>query len=130
MDKGHKVDSVLEQTLSKLKTIIDTDSVIGKPIKGEGGNTIIPISKVSMGFVAGGGEYSENTDIKKKKDKTTPSEFPFAGGSGGGFNITPVGFLIISGGGDVRLINFDKEGPLDKAYDVFSKIYSAHKKEE
>lgn len=127
MDKGHKVDSVLEQTLSKLKTIIDTDSVIGKPIKGEGGSTIIPISKVSMGFVAGGGEYSENNENKKKKEK--PSEFPFAGGSGGGFNISPVGFLIISNG-DVRLINMEKEGPLDKAYDVISKIYNSYKKEE
>lgn len=60
MEKEHPIETVLEQTLSKLKTIIDIDSVIGTPISTEAGETIIPLSKVTVGFVAGGGEYVEH----------------------------------------------------------------------
>ena len=87
--RGHKIKQIMKSAMSELKTIIDVNTVIGKAIKTDDGTTIIPITKVIAGFVAGGGEYAKNT-LKNNKYE----EHPFAGGSGSGFNIVPVGFLI------------------------------------
>ena len=123
MEKEYQIDKVLEQTLTKLKSIIDIDSIIGKPIHTDTGETIIPLLKVLVGFVAGGGEYQE-----KNKKKRVASELPFAGGSGGGFNISPIGFLIISSTG-VRMINVDDESNLQKIFDVVKDMYKNYKKD-
>lgn len=78
--------------MTKIKDIIDVNTVIGKPVNCDDGTIIIPITKVSVGFVAGGGEYSQNIPPKNAQ-----KEYPFAGGSTAGFSINPVGFLIGSG---------------------------------
>ena len=83
------IENVLEITLKNLKGMIDTSIVIGEERRVED-SIIVPVSKVSVGFVSGGGEYG---DDKKLKHITS---FPYAGGSGGGCNITPIGFLILS----------------------------------
>jgi len=64
MDVKKPVESVLDQTLKNLKTIVDVDCIVGEPLSYEG-CTIVPVSKISVGFVSGGGEY----DIKHKKNK-------------------------------------------------------------
>jgi sporulation protein YtfJ len=87
--KAHKIEQIMKSAMSELKTIIDVNTVIGRPIKTDDGTTIIPITKVVAGFVAGGGEYAQGS-LKNNKWE----EHPFAGGSGSGFNIVPVGFLI------------------------------------
>lgn len=88
-DKKHPINKIMEEALNKIKTIIDVDTVIGSPLKTLDGITIISITKVSVGFIAGGGEYAQNIPPKKQKDN-----YPFAGGSSAGFNITPIGFLV------------------------------------
>jgi len=100
------VDSVINVAMERLKEIIDVNTVVGKPIKVDNNTTIIPISKVSAGFVAGGGELS----VRNKKK--TPKE-PFAGGSGSGFSINPIGFLIIEKEG-VKYVNCETKTPLDE----------------
>lgn len=86
---SHPINKILEESLSKVKTIIDVDTVVGSTIVCADGINIIPITKVSVGFIAGGGEYSQNIPPKKQK-----KDYPFAGGTGTGFSITPIGFLI------------------------------------
>ncbi len=76
----------MDNAFSKIKTIIDADTVIGKPLILDDGTGIIPISRVTMGFLTGGGEYSDMTGKSP--------EFPFAGGSGIGASVVPVGFLV------------------------------------
>ncbi len=76
----------MDNAFSKIKTIIDADTVIGKPLILDDGTGIIPISRVTMGFLTGGGEYSDMTGKS--------SDFPFAGGSGIGASVVPVGFLV------------------------------------
>ena len=83
------IERVMDNAFSKLRSIVDADTVIGKPLVLEDGTGILPVSRVTMGFLTGGGEYS---DISGKSP-----EFPFAGGGGIGAAVTPVGFLVMRG---------------------------------
>ena len=111
---SNPIDSVLESTLQNLKSMIDDGSVIGKPIMYDN-FTIIPVSKVTIGFVSGGGEYNSKT-------KNNIS-FPFAGGSGGGCNLTPLGFLVLSSN-FARFIKTDSEKNFDKIIELAQSIIS------
>ena len=82
----HPIEEVITDTLKNIKNIIEIDTIIGTPIKTENNNIVIPVSKVSVGYVGGGGEYYD-TKIKK-------IDHPFALGSGAGMSIEPIGFLI------------------------------------
>lgn len=82
----HPIENVLNETLKNIKNIIDINTVVGDAIQSPNGSVIIPISKISLGYVGGGGELS-TTPVKK-------GEYPFATGTGAGVNIVPIGFLI------------------------------------
>ena len=83
------IEEMIETSITKVKTLSESNTIVGDPIKSPNGTIIIPISKVSVGFVVGGGEY--NSQSKK-------SAYPLAGGSGGGASVTPVGFIVESDG--------------------------------
>ena len=79
--------NMLENTIAKIRELVDVNSVIGDPITTADGVTIIPVSKVSVGFGGGGSDFpSKNANAK---------ENPFGGGAGGGVKVTPVAFLVI-----------------------------------
>ena len=115
-----RVDNVLETTLKNLKNMIDMSIVMGDERK-IGEWTLVPISKISLGFVSGGGEYGNS-----KKLKHEPS-FPFAGGGGGGCNITPIGFLAISSSKQ-KFIKVDNTSDIEKIIDVISSFTSSNSK--
>ncbi|MYI63901.1 MAG: sporulation protein, partial [Gemmatimonadetes bacterium] len=48
------VESLVERVLGELHRIVQTETVIGQPFQ-SGDLTIIPVSKISFGFGAGGG---------------------------------------------------------------------------
>ncbi len=105
---AEKVENVLTNAIDGLKKMIDVDSVIGKPIVVSDNTTVIPVSKVSMGFVSGGSGFGK-----------TPGTDNFGGGAGGGVKISPIAFLVITDG-NVRLINVsDSPNDVDK---LFTKI--------
>ena len=87
--------NMLENTIAKIKEMVDVNSVVGEPITTPDGVTIIPISKVSIGFGGGGSDF-----VSKNLNK---QENPFGGGAGGGVKINPVAFLIIKDG-SVRML--------------------------
>ena len=87
--------NMLENTIAKIREMVDVNSVIGDPITTADGITIIPVSKVSVGFAGGGSDY-----VSKNQNK---QENPFAGGAGGGVKVTPVAFLVIKDG-NVRMM--------------------------
>jgi sporulation protein YtfJ len=95
--KDAKVKELIETSLSKIHELSDADTVIGNPINGGNGITIIPVSKVSYGFAAGG------SDLPTKSEKTY-----FGGASGGGITILPLAFIVINGS-DVRLLQITEE---------------------
>lgn len=86
--------NMLENTISKIREMVDVNSVIGDPITADG-ITIIPVSKVSVGFGGGGSDYVSRNANKQ--------ENPFGGGAGGGVKVTPIAFLIIKDG-SVRML--------------------------
>ena len=83
------LSNMIENTLTKIKDMISVNDVVGSPITTPEGVTIIPISKVSVGFGGGGSDF-----VSKNVNK---QENPFGGGVGGGVNVTPVAFIIIKG---------------------------------
>ncbi len=92
---SQKLPDMLGNTIAKIREMVDVNSVIGDPITTSDGVTIIPVSKVSVGFGGGGSDY-----VSKNQNK---AENPFGGGAGGGVKVTPVAFLIIKDG-NVRML--------------------------
>lgn len=78
--------------------MIDVNTIIGEPIETSNNIVIIPISKVSFGFAAGGSEFKgETIDEYTRKDKEEEIQYrlPFGGGSGAGVSINPIAFLVV-----------------------------------
>ena len=88
--------NMLENTIAKIREMVDVNSVIGNPITTPDGVTIIPVSKVSVGFGGGGSDFTN-------KNGSANSEIPFGGGAGGGVKVTPICFLIVKDG-NVRMM--------------------------
>ena len=101
MDK-HPIETLMTTTMDSLRDMVDVNTVIGEAIATPDGATVIPISRVSFGFVAGGGEYGESQPTQKRPE-TTDADIPFAGGAGAGVTVQPMGFLV-SSGDQVRLV--------------------------
>ncbi len=118
MDKKKKIDSILEKTAEQLTSLIDVNTVIGKPVITASGAQVIPFTKVTMGYLSGGGEYGEVKAVKL--DET----YPFAGGAGTVINLKPAGFLIDDGVECrvVKLTNDPIDGLIEKAGDIVGKI--------
>lgn len=93
-----KISDVISTSLEKIRTMVDANTVIGNPINTPSGTTIIPISKISMGFASGGLDYNG-------KDASPAKQQNFGGGGGTGLSITPVGFLVVDKDGAVDMIN-------------------------
>lgn len=101
--------------MESIKEMVDVNTIVGDPVETPNGSVIIPISRVSCGFVAGGGEYDSTTDDSKN------SLLPFGGGSGAGVSVQPVGFLVV-GHNEVRLLPVDGNAILDRLIDVTPKV--------
>ncbi len=86
MEKKTPLSDLMRSAMEKVREMADTNAIVGQPITTPDGVTLIPISKVSMGFGCGGGDYG----------KAQPKSF--GGGSGAGVNIAPVAFLVIKDG--------------------------------
>ena len=89
---SQNLPNMLQDTISKIREMVDVNNVIGEPIT-VGDVTIIPVSKVSVGFGGGGSDYVKNVG----------SNEPFGGGVGGGVKVSPIAFLIVKDG-NVRML--------------------------
>lgn len=106
VENEHPIERIMDTAFTKIKTLVDTDTIVGKPVMTADGVSIVPVSKVTMGFLTGGGEYS---DMSRQEY----TEYPFAGGSGAGVSVAPIGFLV-SDGKTVKLVSVDDKSPFDK----------------
>lgn len=97
MHSSNVVD-LMEQTIDKVRQMVDANTVIGTPISVGDGTTLIPISKISIGLGSGG------SDIKTK----TQTGFGFGGGGGAGITMSPIGFVVVSNG-QVRIMPINEQ---------------------
>ena len=106
----HPIEHIMSSTMENIRDMVDVNTVIGEPITTQDGSTVIPISKVSFGFVSGGGEYvCGDTDPCQR--------LPFAGGAGAGVTIHPMGFLVTSEN-SVRLLPAQSYAPADRIIEL------------
>ena len=93
---NHPLSDMMTSSMAKIKDMIDVNTVIGEPITTPDGVTILPVTKVSIGYGAGGSDFAT---------KNTPAnrDNSFGGGAGGAVKITPIAFLIIRDG-NVRML--------------------------
>lgn len=111
--------NMLDNTISKIREMVDANTVIGTPITTADGVTIIPVSKISVGVGGGGSDF-----VSKNANR---QENPFGGGAGGGVKVTPVAFLVVKEG-NVRVLpipapaNTTADRIVEQIPDVLEKI--------
>lgn len=93
---SQKLPNMLESTIQKIREMVDVNSVVGEPITTPDGVTIIPVSRVSVGFGGGGSDFTT-------KHTAPGGDNPFGGGVGAGVKVTPMCFLIVKDG-NVRMM--------------------------
>lgn len=100
----HPIQGLMGVTIDKIREMVDSSTIIGDPIRVDAATTIIPVSRVTFGFASGG------SDVAPKSEKQM-----FGGGTGAGVSVTPVAFLVISGG-NVRTVQLiEKVTAVDNA---------------
>jgi len=110
----------MKTAMENIKEMVDVNTVVGDPVESPDGTVIIPISRVSCGFAAGGGEF----ETSGGEGKNAPEQSPFfGGGSGGGVSVQPVGFLVV-GNGSVRLLPVDNNAIADRLIDMAPQFLS------
>ncbi len=100
MSADKNIEGLLGTSMESLRKMINVNTVVGDAMHLGDGVCIVPISKVSVGFGAGGGEYAM---------KSGESDLPFGGGAGGGMSVKPVGFLVANNG-EVRFMPVEGSG--------------------
>lgn len=93
----HPIQNLMAETMEKIKSMVDVNTIIGSPIHTPDGTTIIPVSKVTFGFGAGGSDFQS----RNAKDS---APLCFGGGGGAGVTVSPVCFLVVSSDGDARIL--------------------------
>lgn len=115
----HPIEGLMTTAMNSIQDMIDVNTIIGEPIETSNNIVIIPISKVSFGFAAGGSEFKgETINEYKKVDKEEEIQYrlPFGGGSGAGVTINPIAFLVITPE-NVRLMPVNHSTSLDRLID-------------
>lgn len=117
MEKDMPLKQIIDAALSKIGSIADSNTVIGQPITLPNDVTIIPFSRVTVGFASGGTDFSG-------KNAAKDADPHFAGGNGAGVSVTPLGFIVVENGG-VRLLDLKHDESFAVAADPVSKTLGA-----
>lgn len=121
---NENIKKLIDGAMDKIKTIVDSSTVIGEKVTTEDGTTIIPISKVTVGYVVGGGEYA---DLSARR---VANNYPMAGGSSGGMSMTPVGFLVLASSGEVKFVNVENKTVYQTVLNMFNSLLAKLEKDQ
>ncbi|MCL2003316.1 MAG: GerW family sporulation protein [Oscillospiraceae bacterium] len=125
MENKKGVAEIMSATMSGLREMVDVNTIVGEPVTTADGTTIIPVTRLSMGFCSGGSEFGTDKSFS-------------GGGGGGGVKVAPVAFLIVNNQ-NVKLmpISGTAETTFDKVVDLIpklvkqaEKLLAKHKKKE
>lgn len=111
----NKLNDIIQTSLDSIRSMVDSNTVIGSPITTANGTLVIPVSKVFVGFASGGVDY-----LGKNTQNTSHTVNNFGGGGGTGLTVSPVAFLVVSPNGDVQLLNVNE--PTSDRSDPVSQI--------
>ena len=115
----HPIERLIFTEMNSIKDMIDVNTIIGDPIQVTEDIVVIPVSKVSFGFAAGGSEFkgeTVNEYSKKDKDEQIQYRLPFGGGAGAGVSINPIAFIIIQGD-TVKFLPAEHSTAIDRLLD-------------
>ena len=116
----HPIGEMMQSTMASIKDMVDVNTVVGDPVVAATGATIIPVSKVCFGYVTGGGDLP-----CEEKNKLHPplesSAFPFAGGSGAGVSVQPVGFLVVTDK-QVKMLPAQTTGAMERMVELLPQL--------
>lgn len=129
MAEQHPIEALMTTAMESIKQMVDVNTIVGDAVQSPDGTVIIPISKVTFGFAAGGGEYEyqENSEKAENSRRTSDyngensNKFPFAGGSGAGVSINPVAFMV-AGNGQIKLLPVNINSTADKVLDLVPEL--------
>ena len=107
--KEHSIEGLVRTSLDSIKEMVDVNTVVGDAVETPDGTVIIPISRVSFGFAAGGGGCDGETSTTAQG---------FGGGSGAGVSVKPVGFLVCSPEHGIRFMNVSANRTYDRLLDL------------
>jgi sporulation protein YtfJ len=119
----HPIEGLMTTAMESIKEMVDVNTIVGDAVQAPDGTVIIPISRVTFGFTAGGGEYGKSRTERSKTDYSDEEydevhgKYPFAGGSGAGVSIHPVAFMVV-GNGQIRLLPVNLNSSIDKIIDL------------
>lgn len=122
---SNNIENIMNVTLEKIKEMVDSNTVVGKPIISPDGTTLIPISKISYGFASGGSDFASKNNYSKDL---------FGGGSGAGITVQPVAFIAISNG-DVKMLQIESfssatDRVISMIPDIIDKLKAKFKKDK
>ena len=115
MAENNKIGDITKTSLDSIRSMLDPNTVVGDPIETASGTTIIPISKVSVGYASGGIDYAAKKDVSNKPNN-------FGGGGGTGVSVTPVAFLVVNKDGDVSVLNVTSTTATTAPADTVSQV--------
>lgn len=117
----HPIENIIESSIEQIKRIVDVNTVIGDAITAADGTLLLPVSRVSIGFAVGGGEYGEAESRRACRRQSESAEadvrYPFTGATAVGMSLKPLAFLSVEQG-NVRVIPASPESAVDKLADL------------
>ena len=116
--ENSNLSELIGNSLKSLKELSDSETIVGSPIVTASGVTVIPVSKLSMGFVGGGLDYGKKLKAKPDVKEYSEGKPNFGGGGGTGVSLVPVAFLVISPEGKVSVLPITNEA----SNDTFTKL--------
>ena len=114
----HPIGELMQTAMASIKDMVDVNTVVGQPVQAGTDATVIPISRVSFGYVTAGGDLSAQD---KRSCTTQEADFPFAGGSGAGVSVQPVGFLVVNGD-SVRMLPATCQSVADRMVELIPTV--------
>ena len=107
----------MQTAMASIRDMVDVNTVIGQPVQAGTDATVIPISRVSFGYVTAGGDLT----AQDKHGFSAEADFPFAGGSGAGVSVQPVGFLVVNGD-SVRMLPATCQSVADRMVELIPTV--------
>ena len=122
----HPINGLMETAMQSIKDMVDVNTIVGEAVESKDGTIIIPISKVSFGFGAGGSDFGQKN--------ITSSDANFGGGSGGGATIEPVACMVV-GKEEIKLMPIEKntspaQDIIDSVPSIIDKVVKLFKKKD